>query len=304
MWESGTGSEFHTLRGHQAAITATVFREDSDILATASEDGSVRFWEMNGGSEVRKNDAHAGGVTALAFARDGSSLTAGRDLKAKLWKPDFSLARDLAQNLPALPTAVALDSEGKRAFIADAQGTVRVFLTADAKVVGEIRGNPPSIATRLLALTTEMAKPELAANLASMKSSLKRWAAAAINTKALKTHREADESALAVEETQLDFSQATAAVALQSAALNAKRNERGQIVEQLKAGTLEPELAAEFEATLAVIDLKLATALAAFLKSEAAALNLRATIEQAAPLAHQKRLESISLRTAYSKALE
>ena len=199
---------------------------------------------------------------------------------------------------------MALDAEGKRAFIADAQGTVRVFLTADAKAVGEIRGNPPSIATRLEILAAEMAKPELAADLTSMKSSLKHWTAAAINTKALTTHREADESALAVEEIQLDFSHATAAVALQATALNAKRNERGQIVEQLKAGTLEPELAAEFEATLAVIDLKLATALAAFQKSEADALTLRVAVEQAAPLAHQKRLESISLRAAYAKALE
>ena len=304
VWESGTGSEFHTLRGHQAAITATVFRADCDILATASEDGSVRFWEMNGGSEVRKNDAHSGGVTALAFARDGSSLTAGRDLKAKFWKPDFSPARDLVEKLPALPTAVALDSEGKRAFIADAQGTVRVFLTADAKAVGEIQGNPPSIATRLEILAAEMAKPEMAANLANMQSSHKHWSAAAINAKALATRREAEESALAVEEMGFNFSESAKAVALQSAALNSKRNEREQISGQLKAGKLEPETTAELEATLEAIDLKLATTLAAFLKSETDTLTLRAAIEQAAPLAHQKRLESISLRAAYAKARE
>ncbi len=304
VWESGTGSEFHTLRGHQAAITATVFRADSDILATASEDGSVRFWEMNGGSEVRKNDAHSGGVTALAFARDGASVTAGRDLKAKFWKPDFSAARDLVEKLPTLPTAVALDSEGKRAFIADARGTVRVFLTADAKAVGEIQGNPPTIATRLQILAAEMAKPELADNLANMKASLKRWTAAAINTKALATHRVADESALAVEETEVNFSQSAAAVALQSAALNSKRNEREQVISQLNAGEIAPETAAELGATLAAIDLKLAIELAAFLKSETDTLTLRVAIEQAAPLAHQKRSESISLRAAYAKARE
>ncbi len=144
VWESETANEFHTLRGHQAAITAAVFRSDSNLLATASEDGTVRFWEMNGGSEVKKIDAHPGGVTAFRLRpRRHRPLTAGRDLKAKLWKPDFSPARDLVQNLPALPTAVALDSEGKRAFIADSQGIVRVFQTADAKAVGEIHSNPP-----------------------------------------------------------------------------------------------------------------------------------------------------------------
>lgn len=156
VWESDTGNEFQTLRGHQAAITATAFRGDSNILATASEDGTVRFWEMNGGSEVKKIDAHPGGVTAFAFARDGSSITAGRDMKLKLWKPDFNHARDLAKDLPALPTAVAIDSEGKRAFVADAQGGIRAYLTADARQVGEIQTNPPPIAARLQKLAADI----------------------------------------------------------------------------------------------------------------------------------------------------
>ncbi len=160
VWESQTANEFHTLRGHQAAITAAVFRSDSNLLATASEDGTVRYWEMNGGTEVKKIDAHPGGVTGFAFARDGVSITAGRDMKAKLWKQDFSPARDLVQNLPALPTAVALDSEGKRAFIADSHGTVRVFLTADAKAVGVIQSNPPTIAARLETLTAGISQQE------------------------------------------------------------------------------------------------------------------------------------------------
>ncbi len=312
VWESGTGSEFHTLRGHQAAITATVFRADSNILATASEDGTVRFWEMNGGSEVRKNDAHPGGVTGVAFARDGSSVTAGRDLKAKFWKPDFSSARDLAQNLPALPTAVALDSEGKRAFIADAQGTVRIFLTADAKTVGEIRGNPPTIATRLQTLAAEIASQKQAtpaaesakSSLASMESSLKYWTAAAINTRFLTTSREAEEAALAVDETKRNFTQSSAAITLQSDILNAMRSERQQLANRLEETELAPEIAAELEANLAATDLKIATELEAFLKRENDALILRAAIEQSAPVAHQKRLESISLRQAYAKALE
>jgi hypothetical protein len=158
VWESDTGSEFQTLRGHQAAITAATFRADSNLLATASEDGSVRFWEMNGGSEIKKIDAHPGGVTAFAFAPNGASITAGRDMKAKFWKPDFSFARDLAQNLPALPTAAALDFEGKLAFIADAHGIVRVFQTAEGKSVGEIHANPPSIETRLQKLTSEISQ--------------------------------------------------------------------------------------------------------------------------------------------------
>jgi len=151
VWEADTANEFHTLRAHQAGITGLAFRSDSNILASASEDGSVRMWEMNGGNEVKKIDAHGGGVTAFAFGRDGSFITAGRDKKAKLWKADFNLLKDLGAQ-GELPTAVAIDSESKRCFVADSLGNIRVYETTEGKPVGEILANPPAIETRLKAL--------------------------------------------------------------------------------------------------------------------------------------------------------
>jgi len=156
VWEAGTGNEFQTLRGHQGGITSAVFRADSNILATSSEDGTVRFWEMNGGSEVRKNDAHPGGVTAMAFGRDGSSITAGRDRKVRLWKSDFNPGRELVKDLPALPTAVALSSDGGRAFVADYRGTIRVYETGEGKPLGEFTAAPPSIDSRLAAMDADV----------------------------------------------------------------------------------------------------------------------------------------------------
>ncbi len=308
VWESDTGSEFQTLRGHQAAITATVFRADSNILATASEDGTVRFWEMNGGSEVKKIDAHAGGVTAFAFARDGSSVTTGRDMKAKFWKPDFSISRDLVQNLPFLPTAVALDSEGKRAFIADAQGTVRVFQTADAKAVGEIKANPPSIEIRLQNLADEITKQEQSKEgaakelIARLKLDSRHWTAAAINTKAILTRREADESSIFLDETQLNFTHSAKTIALQADVLNSKRTERARLAICLQK-TRSLEIRTELQATLEALDIKITQERAALDKASDETVTLRESIEHTAPDAHQKQIESSELREAYQKAL-
>ncbi len=306
VWESESASEFHTLRGHQAAITAAVFRSDSDILATASEDGTVRYWEMTGGSEVRKNDAHPGGVTALAFARDGSSVTSGRDVKVKLWKPDFNLARDLAQNLSALPTAVALDSEGKRAFVADAQGRIRVFQTTDGKGVGEILANPPSIETRLQTLAAEIAKLAATepAKLAPLKAAAKRWSAAAINTKALASRRQAEEFAITLDSSQLSFTQSADKITFQASALNQKRKQREQLAKQLKTSGLSGEVTAEIEATLHALEIQIARQRAAFLQAENETLHQHDSIERLAPLVHRLNAESISLRKSYLEQLK
>ena len=171
VWEAQSGNEFHTLRGHQAAITATMFRSDSNLLATASEDGTVRFWEMNGGSEVKKIDAHQGGVVAFAFGRDGSFLTAGRDRKLQLWKTDFNLEKEIAKDLPAVPTAVSQASEGARAFVADAAGVVRAYDLKTGQSVGEFSAAPATIESRLVSLRSKIQEQPAAISTAEGKLS-------------------------------------------------------------------------------------------------------------------------------------
>ncbi|MEP2774820.1 MAG: c-type cytochrome domain-containing protein [Luteolibacter sp.] len=156
VWEAETAAEFHTLRGHQAGITALAFRSDSNVLASASEDGSVRFWEMNNGNEIKKIDAHKGGVTAFAFAKNGTSISAGRDNVAHLWKPDFNKLRDI--KLPSLPTAAAISWDGKRVFIADAYGSIHTFLTEGngQPEITTFPNNPQPIETRLAQVATRI----------------------------------------------------------------------------------------------------------------------------------------------------
>jgi hypothetical protein len=311
VWESQSCNEFHTLRAHQTAITATVFRADSNILATASEDGTVRFWEMNGGSEVKKIDAHPGGVSAFAFGRDGSFVTAGRDLKAKWWKPDFNHARDLSQKLPSLPTAVALDAESKRAFIADAEGTVHVFETATGKHLAEIQANPSTIESRLVTLRERVSASEKTttitdaeqSELTTLKKSLKHWSAAAINTRVLTTRREADENADATHEHQDHFTQAAEAITTQTLVLNQKRIEYGQLASR-STTPLSDEARAELQATLAAVQIRIAVELEALMSGEKELLTLHQSIDQSAPLTQQKQEDLQALLAAYREALK
>ena len=203
VWEADSGKEFHTLRAHQAAITQAAFRQDSNILGTASEDGTIRFWEMNGGTEVKKIDAHPGGVTGFDWSRDGGFATIGRDLKAKLWKVDFNHVRDFAA-LPALPTAIGLDPEGKRCFVGDINGEIHVFDCGSGAIIAKFGNNPPTIATRISALDesirkqsedlTALPKDQAAGNakkeelkkaIAALEAARARWRSAAVNTRAL-----------------------------------------------------------------------------------------------------------------------
>lgn len=266
VWESGTGNEFHTLRAHQAAISSVLFRGDSNLLATASEDGTVRFWEMNGGAEVRKIDAHPGGVTAFSFARDGSFLTAGRDLKVRLWKPDFNPVRELCAKLPELPVSAVLDAEGKRAFVGLADGRILAIGATDGKQAGILANNQPSLQMRIRELDGSLAElgKQSAADegvrkrMESMARERQRWVAAEINARAIVAREAAALLESKAVEARDAFKEAALEVARRNATLCRKRAERAELESCLGVSGVSNGAREEIRITLGAVDAVLA----------------------------------------------
>ena len=85
---------------HADSVLATAFSRDSEMLATASQDGQIKVsgkyhekrivfyvsrskraaqvWKLRTGQVLRRYDkAHALGVTSLRFGRDGTQLLSG-----------------------------------------------------------------------------------------------------------------------------------------------------------------------------------------------------------------------------------
>ena len=64
------------------------FSQDGSLLASASNDETVRLWNRTAGLELQKLEGHTGWVTAVAFSQDGSLLaSASNDQTVRLWNP-------------------------------------------------------------------------------------------------------------------------------------------------------------------------------------------------------------------------
>jgi len=156
VWEALTGNEFHTLRGHSSGITAISWRTDSNIVGTASEDGQLIFWEMNNGGQVKKFTAHSGGTLSLDYARTGEFVTSGRNREVKIWKADFNLKKSLPL-FSEMVVETAITQDGKRIFAADWNGVIEAWDANTFEKLGQLSGNPPRIADRIVALQKEIA---------------------------------------------------------------------------------------------------------------------------------------------------
>jgi WD40 repeat protein len=78
VWDFMSKSMLNNLRGHRARITQLKFSPDGSILATASNDGSVRMWETaNLNTQPIVLTANEGFVFCIAFSPDGEHILTG-----------------------------------------------------------------------------------------------------------------------------------------------------------------------------------------------------------------------------------
>lgn len=87
VWDMVSGFEVQTLRGHLQQVNSVVFSHpDSQQLATASDDGTVKIWHMNANAQPSISlEEEEGPISSIAFSRDGKRLatTAWYDTRRK-----------------------------------------------------------------------------------------------------------------------------------------------------------------------------------------------------------------------------
>ncbi|MGE3809227.1 MAG: protein kinase, partial [Gemmataceae bacterium] len=94
------------LTGHTAALRSAAFSPSGKLLASGSDDTSVRLWDLDADppKALRVLHGHTKGITCLDFAPDGKTLASGsNDRTVRLW--------NLTTATPSAPTVLAIDGE-------------------------------------------------------------------------------------------------------------------------------------------------------------------------------------------------
>ncbi|GAA0971904.1 hypothetical protein GCM10009555_024050 [Acrocarpospora macrocephala] len=121
------------LSGHEDRVRAVAYSSDGAILATASDDGTVRLWDTATRRPLGRPLAHDNDVYAVAFSPDGKTLaTAGRDNAARLW--DVATQRPIGQPFVHKDDvyAVAFSPDGTTLATGNGDGITRLWnLTGD-----------------------------------------------------------------------------------------------------------------------------------------------------------------------------
>ncbi|MFB9431922.1 nSTAND1 domain-containing NTPase [Streptoalloteichus tenebrarius] len=155
LWDASRREQVRVLTGHTAAVRAVDFSPDGSLLATASDDATVRVWDVGTG-ETRAvlRDPDGQGLGRVVFSPDGRHLAT---LRLRLRPDGTPLPDDAKEAEPVVwelgggrvrarltgetrAEAIAFSPDGQVLATGGAEGRIRLWSAADARVTGEIRG--------------------------------------------------------------------------------------------------------------------------------------------------------------------
>lgn len=142
VWETATGRELFSMRGHQGDVLSVAFSPDGRLLATTGWDRTIRLWDATTGQAVRTLAGHRQAVNEATFSPDGRHLaSAGWDGAVKIWDPHTGQERFSCQGNAGEVWSVAFSPDGGRLASAHLDGTVKVWDATDGHQVLDLHAH-------------------------------------------------------------------------------------------------------------------------------------------------------------------
>jgi len=150
-WNTITGEIIgDPLTGHDSWITRIQISPDDSLIASGSDDGTVRLWNLETGEEIAVFTGHTDTVWTLDFSPDGRLLaTAGEDGRILIWDVESqSLAREIDaipsvedETVPVIVYSLDFDSTGNRLVSGSGDNIVRTWDVQTGDNLLTVRGH-------------------------------------------------------------------------------------------------------------------------------------------------------------------
>jgi uncharacterized protein with WD repeat len=131
-----------SLEGHSGAVYTVAFLPDSQLLASASDDNTVRLWDPSTGASRGTLQGHSGSVNTVAFSPDSQLLaSASEDNTVRLWDPSTGASCGTLEGHSGSVNSVVFSSDIQLLASASEDNTVRLWDPSTGASRGTLEGH-------------------------------------------------------------------------------------------------------------------------------------------------------------------
>ena len=139
------------IAGHTGAVLSLTFKPGEYLLASGSDDKTIRIWHLadaNNLRHVRTLKGHASRVWAVAWSPNGQTLaSAGDDGTVRLWNPKNGKSLAVLRGHQGPVTSVVWSPDGRTFASGSSDETVRIWSRETKRTLRALKGHANSVAS-------------------------------------------------------------------------------------------------------------------------------------------------------------
>ncbi|KAK6592342.1 vegetative incompatibility protein HET-E-1 [Botrytis cinerea] len=131
-----------TLEGHSLGVRSVAFSADSKLLASASNDHTIKIWDAATGTLQQTLEGHSGEVRSVAFSADSKLLaSASDDHTIKIWDAATGTLQQTLEGHSGRVNSVAFSADSKLLASASDDHTIKIWDAATDTLQQTLEGH-------------------------------------------------------------------------------------------------------------------------------------------------------------------
>lgn len=150
LWDARTGQCLRSLPGHTNTINAIAFHPNGNLLASCSQDATIRLWQLDDlqaeSIHCQVLGGHQGRVWSAAFSPDGTTLISGsEDCTLKRWNLKSQECDLTFVGHQSWVKTVAISPDGQSVASASFNGTIKLWDLLTGDCLYSWQGHPATV---------------------------------------------------------------------------------------------------------------------------------------------------------------